>query len=216
VVRLTNFIPQLLLPREDRFFGLLRSSTRNLHQTTVKLVEFLEHFDDPEAKAMEIKELEEVGDHIIHEIMTNLHRTFVTPFDREDIALLGQRLDDVVDMAEEVSRTMIEYQITKPTPRSIELAKILEESGVVLERTGDMLQSRGTSLRLILPLTVELNRLENQADEVHSKAVGELFANEKDPIEIIKWREIYGLLEAGTDRCEDAANVLEGIVLKNA
>ena len=215
-MRLSNFIPQLLTPREDRFFGLIRSSVRNLHETTTALVDFMEHYENLEEKATEIKRLEEVGDHVIHQIMINLHRTFVTPFDREDIAELGARLDDVVDVAEEVARTMLEYHVTAPTPRAVELARIIDACGVVLEHAGDILKARGGKLRDLLPLTVELNRLENEADGIASKAVGELFANEKDPIEIIKWREIYALLESATDRAEDAANVIEGIVLKHA
>ena len=215
-MRLPNLIPQLLMPREDRFFGLLRNSARNLHETTLKLVGFMEHYDEAAARAEEIKLLEEVGDHLIHQIMTNLHRTFVTPFDREDIANLGERFDDVVDMAEEVARTMLEYQIKAPTPRAIELAKVLASSGAVLEQAGEMLRARGSRLRDILPLTVEINRLENEADHINSKALGELFASETNPVEIIKWREIYGDLEQATDRCEDAANVLEAIVLKHA
>jgi len=215
-VRLSNFLPQLLVPREDHFFGLLRSSTRNLHETTTALLDFFEHYEDIESKAAEIKRLEEVGDHLIHQIMTSLHRTFVTPFDREDIAELGVRLDDVVDDVEETARTMVEYGVKKPTERSIELARVVEESGKVLEQCGEMLHARGSKLRDLLPLTVELNRLENEADQITSKAVGELFAKEKDPIEVIKWREIYGLLESATDRSEDAANVIEAVVLKHA
>jgi hypothetical protein len=214
-VRLSSFLPQALLPREDRFFGLLRSSTRNLHQTTIALVDFFEDYQDIERKAAHIRDLEEIGDHIIHEIMSNLHRTFVTPFDREDIAELGVRLDDVVDMAEEAARTMVEYHVTAPTPRAIELTHLIDQAGALLEDAGEKLRARGR-LRELLPLTVELNRIENEADQVTSKAVGELFAIEKDPIEIIKWREIYGLLEGATDRCEDAANVIEAIVLKHA
>ena len=215
-VRLSNLIPQALMPREDRFFGMLRSSARNVHETTVKLVDFMEHYDQAVAMAAEIKHLEEVGDHIIHDIMTNLHRSFVTPFDREDIANLAERFDDVVDMAEEVARTMVEYQIKAPTPRAMELAKVLAVCGGILEQAGHMLKARGGRLRDILPLTVEVNRLENVADHINSKALGELFASETNPIEVIKWREIYGDLEAATDRCEDAANVLEAIVLKHA
>lgn len=215
-MRLSNFVPQLLMPREDRFFGLLRSSTRNLHETTTALVDFLENYDQAEEKAIEIKRLEEVGDHLIHQIMMNLHRTFVTPFDREDIAQLGERLDDVVDSAEEVARTMVEYGVKQPTHRAIELGRIIEQCGAVLERAGEMLKARGGKLRDLLPLTVELNRLENEADQVASKAVGELFANETDPIEVIKWREIYSMLESATDRSEDAANVIEAVVLKHA
>jgi predicted phosphate transport protein (TIGR00153 family) len=215
-MRLSNLIPQLLAPREDRFFALIQHSVRNLHETTTALVDFMEKYENLEEKGAEIKRLEEVGDHIIHQIMMNLHRTFVTPFDREDIAELGARLDDVVDVAEEVARTMLEYHVTAPTPRSIDLARIIDSCGEVLEHAGDMLNARGGKLRDLLPRTVELNRLENEADAIASKAVGELFANEKDPIEIIKWREIYALLESATDRAEDAANVIEAIVLKHA
>jgi predicted phosphate transport protein (TIGR00153 family) len=215
-MRLSNLLPQLLTPREDRFFGLIRSSVRNLHETTTALVDFMEHYENLDEKAIEIKRLEEVGDHVIHQIMINLHRTFVTPFDREDIAELGARLDDVVDVAEEVARTMLEYHVSAPTPRAVDLARIIDSCGEVLEHAGDILNARGGKLRDLLPMTVELNRLENEADIITSKAVGELFANEKDPIEIIKWREIYALLESATDRAEDAANVIEGIVLKHA
>ena len=215
-MRLPNFIPQVLMPREDRFFGLLRSSARNLHEVTTKLVEFMEDYDDRDAKAAEITRLEEVGDHLIHQIMTNLHRTFVTPFDREDIAQLGECLDDVVDTVEEVSREMVEYQVKAPTERAKELTRLIEQSGAVLEQAVERLHWRGSRLREILGCSVELNRLENEADRVTSKALGELFAEEKDAIEVIKWREIYGNLEGATDRCEDAANVLEGIVLKHA
>jgi predicted phosphate transport protein (TIGR00153 family) len=215
-MRLSNLIPQWLAPREDRFFALIQHSVRNLHETTTALVDFMEKYENLEEKGAEIKRLEEVGDHIIHQIMMNLHRTFVTPFDREDIAELGARLDDVVDVAEEVARTMLEYHVAAPTPRSIDLARIIDSCGEVLEHAGDMLNARGGKLRDLLPMTVELNRLENEADAIASKAVGELFANGKDPIEIIKWREIYALLESATDRAEDAANVIEAIVLKHA
>ena len=205
-----------MMPREDRFFGLLRSSTRNLHATTSALVGLFEHYDELEARAEEIKRLEEIGDHIIHEIMNNLHRTFVTPFDREDIANLGERLDDVVDMAEDVARTLVEYKVKAPRPYALDLAKIIDECGAVLEQAGEGLGARGPKLRDLLPLTVDLNTLEHDADLLTSKAVGELFESETDPIEVIKWREIYGMLEAATDRAEDAANVIEGIVLKHA
>ena len=215
-MRLSNFLPQLLMPREDRFFGLLRSSARNLHQTTTALVDLFENYGDLEAKAEEIKRLEEIGDHIIHEIMNNLHRTFVTPFDREDIAQLGERFDDVVDMAEEVARTLVEYKVLAPRPYALELARIIDQCGAGIEQAGEGLAARGSGLRELLPLTVELNTLEHEADILASKAVGELFETEKDPIEVIKWREIYSMLEAATDRAEDAANVIEGIVLKHA
>ena len=205
-----------ILHREERFFGLLRSSANNMHDTSVLLVDLMEDYRDVHTKVAEIKRLEEIGDHIIHEIMRNLHRTFVTPLDREDIAALGERLDDVVDSIEEAARNLVEYHIDRPTEKAIEMARIIERATDVLQQAVNKLHFRGSKLREILPDSVEVNRLENEADQVFSRAVGELFSNGISPIEVLKWREIYGQLEQATDHCEDAANVLEGVVLKNA
>ena len=205
-----------VLTREDRFFGLLRSSANNIHDTALLLVDLLEDYRDVHAKVAEIKRLEEVGDHLIHEIMRNLHRTFVTPLDREDIAALGERLDDVVDSIEEACRNMVEYEISGPTEASKELAQIILRASEVLQSAISKLHFRGSKLREILPDAVELNRLENEADQILSRAMGELFSDGTDVVHILKWRDIYNTLEEATDRAEDAANVLEGIVLKNS
>lgn len=205
-----------LLPREDRFFGLLKSSAANLHEVSRKLVDLMEHYENVPEKVAHIKYLEEVGDHVIHEIIRNLHRTFVTPFDREDIALLGERLDDVVDSIEQAAHSMVEYRIEAPTDKAIELAAIIQKSAAELDEAINKLRFRGARLREILPHAVELNRLENEADQVKSRAMGELFSSKYSPMDIIKWRDIYDQLEKATDMCEDAANVLEGVVLKNA
>jgi hypothetical protein len=176
----------------------------------------MEDYSDPPARFGEIQQVEELGDHVIHEIMRNLHRTFVTPIDREDIAALADRIDDVVDCVEEGARYMVEYHIEAPTIHALELARILERGGGVLVEAVAKLRFHGTKLKALLPLTVELNRLENEADQVASRAVAELFADEPSAIMVMKWRDIYSQLESATDRMEDAANVLEGIVLKNA
>ena len=205
-----------LLSREERFFGLLRSSAKNLDEAARLLVDLMEDYQDVPAKVAEIKRLEEVGDNIIHDIMRNLHRTFVTPLDREDIAALGERLDDVVDSIEEAARNLLEFRIEKPTEKAIELARTIGQAAHVLHEAVSKLHFRGSKLRDILRDSVEVNRLENEADQIFSRAMGELFSNGISPIEVLKWREIYGQLEAATDHCEDAANVLEGVVLKNA
>ena len=205
-----------LLSREERFFGLLRSSANNLDEAAQLLVDLMEDYQDVPAKVAEIKRLEEVGDNIIHDIMRNLHRTFVTPLDREDIAALGERLDDVVDSIEEAARNLLEFRIEKPTEKAVELARIIGQAAKVLHQALNKLHFRGSKLRDILRDSVEVNRLENEADQIFSRAMGELFSNGISPIEVLKWREIYGNLEQATDHCEDAANVLEGVVLKNA
>ena len=201
--------------REDRFFGLLRSSANNLTEVSALLVDLMDDYQNVQDKVAEIKRLEEVGDHIIHEIMRNLHLTFVTPLDREDIALLGDRLDDVVDSIEETARLMVEYQIPEPTEEAKALARIIVKAAETLQEAIGKLHFRGSKLKSILPDAVEINRLENEADQIASQAVAKLFNDGLDPIDVMKWRDIYQQLEIATDQCEDAANVLEGVVLKN-
>ena len=203
------------LPREEKFFFLIHQSASNIQKVAGKLKDLLENYDDVAAKVAEIKELEEFGDSVIHNIMNALHRTFVTPFDREDVAALAERLDDVVDAIEEAARYMLEYKIEAPTPYARQMADIIVRCADELEKAASMLHYRGSRLKEILPHTVGLNSLENEADQVISRAMGDLFSNGADAIYILKWRDIYNQLEEATDRAEDAANVLEGIVLKN-
>lgn len=207
---------RLPLPREERFFGLLRSGAETVLEAAKTFVEMLDHYEDAHAKAKELKLIEERGDHIIHEIMRNLHRTFVTPIDREDIALLAEHVDDVIDAIEDAARMHIEYHVEAPTERAKELAQIILRCGEELLLAVDKLRFRGAKLNEILPHTIEINRLENEADQVSRQAIGELFRGTESPIEVIKWRDIYEMLEHTADLAEDAANVLEGVVLKHA
>ena len=208
--------PFSILPREDKFFFLLEQSASNLKKTSVALNELMENYENVPAKVDEIKDLEEIGDIIIHTIMTSLHKTFITPLDREDIAALGERMDDIVDSIEEAARIMVEYKIEEPTEKSKELSRIIVKCANTLEKAVGLLHSRGSKLQDILPLTAEVNTFENQADQVSSAAMAELFNEEVSAIYVLKWKEVYTLLEGATDFCEDAANMLEGIVLKHA
>ena len=204
------------LPREDKFFFFLQQSAANLESTAAKLLDLMEKYENVPEKVEEIKRLEEVGDTIIHAILTSLHKTFVTPLDREDIAILGERLDDIVDSIEEVARIMVEYRIEQPTESARELARIILRCSQILEQAMGILHYRGSKLQELLPLTTDINTLENEADQVCSRAIAELFNNDSSPIHVLKWKEVYTLLEKATDFCEDAANTLEGVVLKNA
>ena len=160
-----RFLP-FLYPRDDRFFVLLKQSGENLHQTSQALLDLVESYEDVPRKVAVISDLEEAGDHIIHEIMRSLHKSFVTPIDREDIAKLGESLDDVVDAIEESARNMLEYGIESPGPRAVELARLIDQCGKVLDRAlGKLLQTRGLRLRAILEDAVEINRLENEAGD---------------------------------------------------
>ena len=205
------------IPKENKFFFMLHQSAINIQDVARRLLDLMTDFDNNvEGKVREIKEKEEFGDMIIHDITRALHRTFVTPIDREDILMLAARLDDVVDAMDEAAQYTLEYQIEKPTEHARRLAEIIVECANELERAIGLLSSRNSKLEEILPMTVEINRLENVADQVASRARGELFNDGSDVTQILKWRDIYDDLEEATDRAEDAANVLEGIVLKHS
>ncbi len=204
------------LPKENRFFFLLHQSALNIREVAGRLHDLFENFENVPEKVREIKDLEEFGDRIIHDITNSLHRTFVTPIDREDIMALAARLDDVVDAIDEAAQYIVEYRIEEPTDYALQLSSIIIQCADELERAVPMLSTRGSKLRDILPMAVEINRLENEADQVTSRARGELFDNDHGMGHILKWRDIYDDLEQATDRAEDAADVLEGIVLKNS
>jgi len=204
------------LPRENRFFFLLHQSAMNIHQVAIRILDLMENFENVEAKVQEIKDLEDFGDDIIHDITRSLHRTFVTPIDREDILALAGSLDDVVDAIDEAAHMILEYQIEKPTENARLLAGTIVRCAEQLETAVSLLSTRGSKLKEILPMTIEINRLENEADQIAARARSELFSGEFEVIDILKWRDIYDDLEEATDRAEDAADILEGIVLKNS
>jgi len=205
-----------LIPRDMGFYELFEQDTSNLVVAAEKLVEFFDHYEDVEAKAKELKDLEHQGDVITHEIIQRLHRTFVTPIDREDITLLAHSLDDIMDFIEAAGRTAHLYSIIQPTDRARELARIVARIAHKLNEVMPRLRRRD-QYPWILKQCVEINSLENEADDVQHAALAELFeVCHLDACEVIKWREIYDHLESATDRGEDVANVLEGIVLKHA
>ena len=204
-----------LIPRNYRFFDLLHASAKNLVEAGEALLDLMEHYQNVEMKIAHIRELEHKGDAITHEIMARLHKTFVTPIEREDIARLADRMDDVMDHVEEATAAMKIYEVSGPTIHSVEMADIVRLMTLKVEEAISRLPDH-RRLRDILPDCVELNRLENAADDLFRRAMAELFHSETAAAEIIKWRDIYRQLEAATDRCEDVANLLEGIVLRHA
>ena len=204
-----------IIPRETKFYDLFEKSAGNLVVAAGKLTDLFDNYEDVEAKVKRIKDLEHEGDSITHEIMKSLHRTFVTPIDREDIAFLANSLDDVMDFIEAAARTAFLYKITQPTEAARALAAVVLKITYKLNDVMPLLRRRD-QFEQILEQCVEINSLENEADDVHHAALAELFDNTKDVREIIKWREIYEHLESATDRGEDVANALEAIVLKHA
>jgi len=204
-----------LIPRESKFFDLFEESARNMLKTSQSLRDMLDAWELVEGKVAEITELEHAGDTITHQIVAQLHRTFVTPFDREDMAILAHTMDDVTDFIHAAADAMLIYKIEEPMPRAKELANIIVQGAAEVEKAVHGLR-RHSELKQILDRCVEINRLENMADRVHRAAMAELFDDSVDIAQVIKWREIYEHLESATDRCEDVANVLEGVALKHA
>ena len=203
------------VPKEMKFFDLHEASAKNTVKAAQALKEMLESWQFIDSRAAEITELEHEGDTITHQIISLLHRTFVTPFDREDIALLAHTMDDVIDFIHAAADAMFIYKIKEPTQRAKELADIILQGANEMEMAVSGLRKR-SQLQMVQDRCVEINRLENMADRVYRAGMAELFDNTDDIAEIIKWREIYGHMESATDRCEDVANVLEGVALKHA
>jgi len=203
------------MPHEERFFDLFEESADNMVKAAEILKDLIYSWDDVGEKLAEITELEHQGDRITHRIMEQVHRTFITPFDREDIALLAHSLDDVTDFIHAAADAMFIYKVDRPTQTARELSDIIVLAASEVGKSLPYLRHRGR-LKSVLEQCVELNRLENEADKIFRSAMGELFDNTSDIAEIIKWREIYEHMESATDRCEDVANVLEGVALKHA
>lgn len=188
----------------------------NIEKAAIKLQNLMNDYSDVEEKVKEIKVLESFGDQVIHDLTRSLHKTFVTPIDREDIMDLAGSLDDVIDAIDEAAQYCLQYSIETPTEYACKLASIIVESASKLEQAVGLLAMGKSQFNNILPITVEINRLEHEADRVTGEAMGHLFNNGNEVVEILKWRDIYNDMEQATDRAEDAANVLEGIVIKHS
>ena len=204
-----------LIPRNYRFYDLFEKSAHNLVLASEALADLLDHFENVDMKVQRIRDLEHEADDVTHELYTQLYKTFVTPLDREDIAALAQRLDDVMDFMEGAAIAILIYGISEPTPAAKDLADLIRLQCVQIERAIANLR-RGSTLRKIQEQLVEIHRLENEADTLFLNASADLFQNELSSTEIIKWRDIYDQLERATDSGESVAHVLEAIVLKHA
>ncbi len=201
-----------LIPRDHHFFDLFVTDDANMVGAARLLESMLRGYDAIEEQAAAIRAVEHAGDEITHDIGHRVESTFVTPFDREDIIALISGLDDVVDYIEEVADTFVLYRITSPTAPAIRQASIVVAQCEQLhEALLNLLTFKGMER-----FWIEVHRLENEGDQVARAAIADLFSNGADPIEIIKWKEIYGLLETTIDKCEDVANVIERIVVKHA
>ncbi len=204
-----------LLPREESFFDDFEKHAAKTVEGCRAFLDMAVSGKDCAAVSPRMKVIESECDHITHGVVARLHKTFITPIDRNEIFRLISKMDDVMDFVEAAAQNLVVYDIHQPTPELAGLARtLLHGAERVLEALSGLRNLKNPAL--ILEKCVEINRLENEADVQLRAAIAKLFKEAKDPIFVIKWKEIYELLETATDRCEDVANIIEGVVLENS
>ena len=203
-----------LIPKEEKFFDLFEAQSERIHEVGKIFKDLIGNwgFDSPAVD--KIQDLEHEADLTTHEIMVKLNRTFITPFDREDIHELASKMDEVIDLIQGTASRMRRYQMKKPTEELVHLSEILCQATETVKKAIYGLREIQKPER-ILEYCIEINRHENAGDQMMELAMEKLFANQKDPIEIIKWKEIYEMTETAIDMCEDVANAIESIVIKH-
>jgi len=202
-----------LLPREEKFYGLFLKQVEIISEATRLLLDGVRTGNSRMAgAATEINLLEHRGDEVIHEIFTRLNQTFITPIDPEDIHNISAALDNVLDGIEDTAHRLVSYHIDPIPSDLVTLSELAEACAKELYSALAALEKGGP----IMPHCIEINRLENEADRIGRSAVADLFNKEKDPIKIIKLKEVYEFIEAAIDSCEDVADVLQNVVVKNS
>ena len=204
-----------LMPREGNFFELFNAHADKIAEGSRELAAMMTNFSELEMRAQHIDGAERAADKITHETITLLHKTFITPFDRDQIHLLITRMDDILDLMQDVAESVVLFDIRKVTPEAKQLAEICQMCCGRVKAVVELLTNVKRS-DAILKICEEIDRLESDADRVMRSALSKLFREENDLKQVMKLRVIYDLLESITDRCEDVANVIEGIVLENS
>jgi len=204
-----------LMPREGKFFDLFNAHAERIVEGSRELAAMIGRFDELDAHAQRIDAAERAADKITHECIALLHKTFITPFDREQIHQLITAMDDILDLIQDVAESVALYDLRSVTPEARQLAEICNLSCDRVKSTVAML-TNVKNPAAIMKLCDEIDRLESDADRVMRSALSKLFREENDLKQVMKLRVIYDLLESITDRCEDVANIVEGIVLENS
>jgi hypothetical protein len=201
-----------LLPREDEYFALFSQMTEKIQDASNALVEMMQDKSGNfETHVKRIKDIEHECDQLTHTVTTKLNKSFITPFDREDIFALCVALDDVCDYIDAGARAILMYDIREISEHTKHFAKVIQGLAMEINSAVSMLSKPDGMTQHI----VEIHRLENEADDVYFRAIGELFQNQTDAMTVIKWKELYEILENATDRCESVANIVESIILKH-
>ncbi len=207
-------LKEWILPQDKHFFNMLENESNNVLDGSKAFLDMVKNYENIKEKQQTIKDIEHQGDDFVHEIFEELNKTFITPIDHEDISALASAFDDVLDYIDGTATRLVLYEIKKPEENMIKLAEVLvtqtTELNEALAGLRNLKNPKGIEKRCI-----EVNRLENIADDIYKTSVAELFRR-KDAIEIMKLKEVYERLEFATDKCEDAANVISDIVVKNS
>jgi uncharacterized protein len=202
-----------LVPRETKFFDMFAEMATNLTEGATTLRGLLQDYRNVPEAVQQIKDIEHKGDDMTHAVVIKLNQTFITPFDREDIHELASAIDDVLDYVNSAADRLLMYKVTSAPQAATKLADVIVRQSQELSKAVLLLEKNHQK---VLDHCVEVNRLENEADAIARDAIGKLFQEERDPIQLIKIKELIEVLETATDKAEDAANVLETVILKSA
>jgi len=204
----------MFIPKDQKFFDHFEELADTIEKGSRLFLDILNNFEHSEAKLSTLKEFEHEADRLTHIIFAKLHKTYITPLDREDIHALANKMDSILDIIEGAALRMYLYGVKKPGKEIVELALILDNAIAVVKRVVHGLRNRKNST-MIIEACVEIHTIENQGDYLLHQCIARLFQQEKDPFELIKMKELYELVEEAIDTCEDVTNIVEGIVLKN-
>ncbi len=203
---------QRFMPRDGDFFVLFQKQAENIVSGAQAFTRMLEHYTGVPEQVQIIKAIEHQGDEITHHIFRKLNQTFITPFDREDMHELCGTMDDVIDLIDAAASRFVLYRVDTIRPGTIELTKVLAAATLELSAAIHAMETPDKALHRI----IEINRLENESDRICRTLIAQLFEEEKDSVQIIKWKEIFEVIETAVDKCEDVSNVIESVILKNA
>lgn len=204
----------IFLPKDDKFFDLFEELSNKIASAGKLFLEILDDYEGSHSKIITLKQLEHEADRITHVIYEKLHKSIITPLDREDIHALANKMDSVLDIIEASANRMYLYKVRKPIRELVDLAIILNNAVGRLKTVAHALRDRKNS-KMIIEVCVEINSLENEGDYIHRQAMASLFEKETDVLELIKMKEILERVEEAIDTCEDVSNIVEGIILKN-
>jgi predicted phosphate transport protein (TIGR00153 family) len=212
--RQVELLAMMFIPKEQKFFDDFQELADKIEKGSRLFLDILNDFEHSEAKVARLKEIEHEADNVTHIIYAKVHKTYITPLDREDIYALANKMDSILDLIEAAAIRMYLYRVKQPGKEIVELALILNKAIGVVKKVVHALRNK-KNYAMIMDACVEINTIENEGDYHLRQSIARLFQEEKDPFELIKMKEIFERVEEAIDTCEDVSNIIEGIVLKN-